>query len=97
MEPESNKYGIFRPKNSIVADGHCKTALLSVRCLVSLDTELLDKVFSIDSNSSLHSMEKGGSTLAPFLHPGPCEAGASNLTPPLPYLEWQETPPWIEA
>ena len=97
MESEFNKDGTFRPKNSIVVDGHCETALLSMRCLVSLDTELLDKVFSIDSNLSLHGMDKGGSTLAPPLFPGPWEARAFSLTPPLPYLDLQETLPWLEA
>ena len=88
MEPESNKDGTFRPKNSIVADRHCETALLSTCCLVSLDTELLDKVFSIDSNSSLHGIDKGGSTSASPLCPGPWQAGAFSLTPPLSYRDW---------
>ena len=87
----------FRPKNSIVVDGHCETALLSMRCLVSLDMELLDKVFSIDSNLSLDGIDKDGSILAPSLHPGPWEAGAFSLTPPLPYFELQETLAWLEA
>ena len=97
MEPKSNKDGTFKPKNSIVVDRHCKTALLSMCCLVSLDMELLDKVFSIDSNLSLNDIDKGGSDLAPLLCPRPWEAGAFSLTPPLPYFESQETLPWLEA
>ena len=89
---KSNKDGTFRPKNSIVADGHCETVLLRMHCFVSLDTELLDKVFSMDSNLSLGSINKGGSTLAHPLHPGPWEAGAYSLTPPLSYFDWQGTP-----
>ena len=82
MEPESNKDGTFRPKNSIVMDGHCKTALLRMCCLVSLDMALLDKVFSINSNLSSKCVNKGGSNLAPPLRPRPWEAGAFSLTPP---------------
>ena len=85
MEPESNKDGTFKPRNSIVMDGHCETALLSRHCLVSLDTELLDKVFSIDSNLSFDDINEDGSNLAPPLHPRPWEAGPFSLTPPPPF------------
>ena len=88
MEPESNKDGTFRPKNSIVVDGHCETALFRMCYFVSLDTELLDKVFNMDSNLFLDGMNEGGSTLAPPLHPGPWEAGAFSLTPLLIYFDW---------
>ena len=85
MEPESNNDGTFRPKNSIVMDEHCETALLRMHCLVSLDTALLDKVFSIDSNLSSKCANEGGSNLAPSLCPRPWEAGAFSLTLPLVY------------
>ena len=71
MDPESNKDGTFRPRNSIVMDGHCETALLRMRCLVSLDMALLVKVLSIDSNLSSKCVNEGGSNLAPPLHPRP--------------------------
>ena len=66
-------------------DGHCETALFKIRCLVSFDTILLDKVFNIDSNLSSKCANEGGSNLAPPLHPRPQEAGAFSLTPPLVY------------
>ena len=81
-EPESNKDGTFRPKNSIVMNGHCETALLRMRCLVSLDMALLVKVLSMDSNLSSKRVNEGGSNLAPPLHPRPWEAGAFSLTLP---------------
>ena len=82
MDPESNKDGTFRPRNSIVMDGHCETSLLKMCCLVSLDTALLVKVLSIDSNLSSKCAIEGGSNLAPPLHPRPWEAGAFSLTLP---------------
>ena len=82
MEPESNKDGTFRPKNSIVMDGHCETALLRMCCLVLLDTALLVKVLSMDLNLSSKCAIEGGSNLAPPLHPRPWEVGAFSLTPP---------------
>ena len=91
MEPESNKDGTFRLKNSIVIDRHCETALFNMHCLVLFDTALLDKVFNIDSNLSSRNVNEGGSNLAPPLHPGPWEAGAFSLTPPLIYFDWQGT------
>ena len=85
MEPESNNDGTFRPKNSIVIDRHCETALFNTCCLVSFDTALLDKVFNIDSNLSSGIVNEDGSNLAPPLHPRPWEAGAFSLTPLLIY------------
>ena len=82
MEPESNKDGTFGPRNSIVMDGHCETALLRMRCLVLLDMALLDKVLSMDSNLSSKRVNEGGSNLAPPLHPRPWEAGDFSLNPP---------------
>ena len=38
MDPESNKDGTFKPRNSMVMDGHGETALFKIRCLVSVDT-----------------------------------------------------------
>ena len=49
-------------------DGHCETALLRMHCLISLDTALLVKVLSIDSNLSSECVNEGGSNLAPPLH-----------------------------
>ena len=71
----------------------CKTALVNTHCLVLFDTELLDKVFSIDSNLSLEGMNEDGSNLAPPLRPRPWEAGTFSLTPPLIYFDWQGTVP----
>ena len=82
MEPESKKDGTFRPENSIVMGGHCETALLRMPCLVSLDTALLVKVLSMDSNLSSKHVNEGGLNLAPPLHPRPWEAGAFSLTLP---------------
>ena len=91
MEPESNKDGTFRPRNSIVMDGHCETALFRMRCLVSLDTALLVKVLTIHSNLSSNLVSEGGSNLAPPLCPRPWEAGAVSLTPPSTFLDWLRT------
>ena len=91
MEPESNKDGIFRPRNSIAMDEHCETALFRMRCLVSLVTASLVKVLTIHSNLSSNRVNVGGSNLAPPLHPRPSEAGAVSLTLPLTSLGWQET------
>ena len=44
MDPKSNKDGTFKPRNSMVMDGHCETALFKIRCLVSLDTVQLFRV-----------------------------------------------------
>ena len=88
MEPESNKDGTFRPRNSIVMGGHCETALFRMCCLVSLDTVLLVKVLTIHSNLSSNFVSEGRSNLAPPLHPRPWEAGAFSLTPPLTSLDW---------
>ena len=63
-------------------DGHCETALLRMCCLVLLDTALLVKVLSIDSNLSSKRAIEGGSNLAPPLRPRPWEAGAFSLTLP---------------
>ena len=82
MEPESNKDGTFKPRNSIVMDGHCETSLLRMHCLVLFDMALLDKVLSIDSNLSSKRVNDGGSNLAPPLCPRPWEAGAFSLTLP---------------
>ena len=87
MEPESNKDGTFRPRNSIVMDRHCETALLRMCCLVSLDTALLIKVLTIHSNLSSNLVSEGGSNFAPPLRPRPWEAGAVSLTFP----DWLRT------
>ena len=88
MEPESNKDGTFRPRNSIVMDIHCETALFRMHCLVLLDMALLVKVLMIHSNLSSNRVNEGGSNLAPPLHPRPWEAGTVSLTPPLTFLGW---------
>ena len=97
MEPESDKGGNFRPKNSIGMDGDCETALLRMRCLVLLDTALFVKVLMIHSNLSSNQVSEGGSNLAPSLCPIPWEAGAVSLTPPLIFLDWQGTALWLGA
>ena len=93
IEHESNKDGTFRPKNSIIMERHCETALLRMHCLVSLDTALLVKVRSMDSNLSSQCVNEVGSNLAPSLHPRPWEAGAFSLTLPLAFLDWHGTDP----
>ena len=62
MDPESNNDGTFRPKNSMVIDGHCETALFKICCLVSIDTVLLVKVLTICSNLSTNFVKEGGPT-----------------------------------
>ena len=69
MGPESNKDGTFKPRNSMVMDGHCETALFRIRCLVSFDTVQLFRVFTICSNLFSNLAKEGGSDLAPPLHP----------------------------
>ena len=87
MEPESNKDGTFRPRNSMVMDRHCETALCKICCLVSLNMALLVKVLTICSNLSSNLVSEGGSDLAPPLHPRPWEAGSVSLTPPSSFLD----------
>ena len=69
MDPESNKDGTFKPRNSMVMEGHCETALFKMCCLVSLDMALLVRVLTICLNLSSNLVKEGGSTLAPPLHP----------------------------
>ena len=69
MDPESNKDGTFKDRNSMVMDGHCETALFKIRCLVSLDTVQLFRVLTICSNLSSNLVKEGGSNLAPPLCP----------------------------
>ena len=82
MDPESNKDGTFKPRNSMVMDRHCETALFKIRCLVLVDTVLLDRVLTICSNLSSNLDKEGGSNLAPPLCPRPWGAGAVSLNPP---------------
>ena len=69
MDPESNKDGTFKPRNSMVMDRHCETALFRMCCLVSFDTAQLFRVFTICSNLSSNLTKEGGSNFAPPLHP----------------------------
>ena len=87
MEPESNKDGTFKPRNSMVMDGHCETALFKIRRLVLDDTALLVKVLTICSNLSSNLVIEGGSNLAPPLCPQPWRAGALSLNPPHTFLD----------
>ena len=82
MDPESNKDGTFKPRNSMVMDGHCETVLFKIYCLVSDDMALLVKVLTICSNLSSNLVIEGGSNLAPPLRPRPWGAGAISLNPP---------------
>ena len=82
MDPESNKDGTFKPRNSMVMDGHCETALFKIRFLVSDVMAQLDKVFIIWSNLSSNFETEVGSNLVPPLHPRPWGAGAFSLNPP---------------
>ena len=69
MGPESNKDGTFKPRNSMVMDGHCETALFKICCLVLDDTALMVKVLTICLNLSSNLVIEGGSNFAPSLHP----------------------------
>ena len=91
MEPESNKDGTFRPRNSMVMDGHCETALFKICCLVLDDMALLVKVLTICSNLSSNLVIEGGSNLAPPLCPQPWGAGAFSLNPPHAFHSWLGT------
>ena len=91
MDPESNKDGTFKPRNSMVMDGHCETALFKICCLVLDDTALLVKVLTICSNLSSNLVIEGGSNLAPPLHPRPWGAGALSLNPPHVLTDWLGT------
>ena len=82
MDPESNKDGTFKPRNSMVMDRHCETALFKICCLVSVDMALLVRVLTICSNLSSNLVKECGSNLAPPLHPRPWGAGAISLNPP---------------
>ena len=82
MDPESNNDGTFKPRNSMVMDRHCETALFKICCLVSVDMALLVKVLTICSHLSSNLVNEGGSNLAPPLHPRPWGAGAVSLNPP---------------
>ena len=98
MDPESNKDGTFKPRNSMVMDGHCETALFKIRCLVLVDTALLVKVLTICSNLSSNLVNEGGSNLAPPLCPQPWGAGAVSLNPPsLSFLFLPQTYSWLLA
>ena len=96
MDPESNKDGTFKPRNSMVMDGHCETSLFKIRCLASVDTALLVRVLTICSNLSSNRVKEGGSNLAPPLHPRPWGAGAISLTlPSLFFLCQPGTCSWL--
>ena len=95
MDPESNKDGTFKPRNSMVMDGHCETALFKICCLVSDDTALLVKVLTICSNLSSNLVIEGGSNLAPPLHPRPWGAGALSLNPPHIFHSLLGTVVWL--
>ena len=82
MDPKSNKDGTFKPRNSMVMDGHCETALFKICCLVSLDMAQLFRVLTICLNLSSNLVKEGGSNLAPPLCPQPWGAGAVSLNPP---------------
>ena len=69
IDPESSKDGIFWPRISIVMDGHCETALLRTRCLVSKDTAWFINVLRISSNFAAVKDGKCGPTLTPPLRP----------------------------
>ena len=97
MDPESNKDGTFKPRNSMVMDGHCETALFKIRCLASDVMAQLDKVFTICSNLSSNLETEDGSNLAPPLHPRPWGAGAFSLNPPWSFLVWLWTCVWLQA
>ena len=84
MDPESNNDGTFKPRNSMVMDGHCETALFKIHCLVLVDMVLLVKVLTICSNLSSNLVNEGGSNLAPPLSPRPWGAGAVSLNPHFP-------------
>ena len=86
MDPESNKDVTFKPRNSMVMDGHCESALFKIHFFVSDDTALLVKVLTICSNLSSNLVIEGGSDLAPHLHPQPWGAGALSLNPPSSFL-----------
>ena len=96
MDPESNRDGTFKPKNSMVMDGHCETALFKIRCLVLVDMALLVKALIICSNLSSNFDKEGGSNLAPPLRPQPWGAGAVSLNPPsLSFLFLLGTYSWL--
>ena len=65
MDPESNKDGTLRPRNSMVMDRHCETALFKIRCLALDDTVQLVRVLTICSNLSSNLETEDGLNLAP--------------------------------
>ena len=69
MDPESNKDGTFKPRNSMVMDGYCETALFKICCLVSLVMVLLVRVLTICLNLSSNLVKEAGSNSAPPLCP----------------------------
>ena len=69
IDPESRRDGIFWPRISMVMDGHCETALLRMRCLVSKETAWFVKVSRISSNFAAWKGGECGPTLTPSLHP----------------------------
>ena len=69
IDPESRRDGIFWPRISMVMDGHCKTALLRMRCLVSKETAWFVKVSRISSNFAAGKEGECGPTLTPPLRP----------------------------
>ena len=78
IDAESSKEGTFWPRRSIGTAGHCKTALCTMRCLVSKETTLLNKVWVMSSNLDIGITDNNGSTLVPS--PRPLEVGAFSLT-----------------